>query len=380
MTRISARELSSTSGPFGRGVEVVRPASVPEGSVVSVLRVPPEAAGMRLDRFVQSQLKRTSRTRAQKIILRGAYSPDAKPLRGSDRVRAEQCILLWRAPWDEQALEATLPILFEDDHLLAINKPAGIPVHPTARHHKGTVVKMLEAARDGERLMLAHRIDRETSGVLLLSRTPEADRHVKAQFARGAEENPKGGPQARSVRKRYIAITWGWPEIDTFRVDLPLELDPTSRYGVKMRVARPDEGLRAVTICERGGRRIHPETGRRYALVRCSLETGRQHQIRLHLAALGLPLVGDKLYGPDDEFFGRGADGTLTEEDRIALELDRHALHAELLELDHPVDGRRVSITAPLTPDLAAFWEGLCEPEEDPAPLSPASDPARDLC
>ncbi|HZF48921.1 MAG TPA: RluA family pseudouridine synthase [Polyangiaceae bacterium] len=380
MTRISARELSSTSGPFGRGVEVVRPASVPEGSVVSVLRVPPEAAGMRLDRFVQSQLKRTSRTRAQKIILRGAYSPDAKPLRGSDRVRAEQCILLWRAPWDEQALEATLPILFEDDHLLAINKPAGIPVHPTARHHKGTVVKMLEAARDGERLMLAHRIDRETSGVLLLSRTPEADRHVKAQFARGAEENPKGGPQARSVRKRYIAITWGWPEIDTFRVDLPLELDPTSRYGVKMRVARPDEGLRAVTICETGGRRIHPETGRRYALVRCSLETGRQHQIRLHLAALGLPLVGDKLYGPDDEFFGRGADGTLTEEDRIALELDRHALHAELLELDHPVDGRRVSITAPLTPDLAAFWEGLCEPEEDPAPLSPASDPARDLC
>jgi hypothetical protein len=101
---------------------------------------------------------------------------------------------------------------------------------------------MLEAARDGERLMLAHRIDRETSGVLLLSRTPEADRHVKAQFARGAEEDPKGGPQARSVRKRYIAITWGWPEIDTFRVDLPLELDPTSRYGVKMRVARPGRG------------------------------------------------------------------------------------------------------------------------------------------
>ncbi len=379
MTRISARELSSTSGPFGQGVEVVRPASVPEGSVVSVLRVPPEAAGMRLDRFVQSQLKRTSRTRAQKIILRGAYSPDAKPLRGSDRVRAEQCILLWRAPWDEQATEATLPVLFEDDHLLAINKPAGIPVHPTARHHKGTVVKMLEAARDGERLMLAHRIDRETSGVLLLSRTPEADRHVKAQFARGAEESPKGGPQARSVRKRYIAITWGWPETDTFRVDLPLELDPTSRYGVKMRVARPDEGLRAVTICETGGRRAHPATGRRYALVRCSLETGRQHQIRLHLAALGLPLVGDKLYGPDDEFFGRGADGTLTEEDRIALELDRHALHAELLELDHPADGRRVSITAPLTPDLAAFWEGLCEPEGGPAPPSPASDPARDL-
>jgi 23S rRNA pseudouridine1911/1915/1917 synthase len=372
MTRISARELSGTSGPFGRGVEVVRPASVPEGSVVSVLRVPPEAAGMRLDRFVQSQLKRTSRTRAQQIIQRGAFSPEAKPLRGSDRVRAEQCILLWRAPWDEKAPDAALSILYEDDHLLAINKPAGIPVHPTARHHKGTVVKMLEAARDGERLMLAHRIDRETSGVLLLSRTPEADRHVKAQFAKGVEEGIRGGAGARSVRKRYVAITWGWPELDTFRVELPLELDPTSRYGVKMRVARPDEGLRAATLCETAGRRVHPETGRRYALVRCSLETGRQHQIRLHLAALGLPLVGDKLYGPDDELFGRGADGVLTDEDRLILELDRHALHAELLELDHPEDGRRVSITAPLTADLAAFWKGLCD-------AAPGSDPAGDL-
>jgi 23S rRNA pseudouridine1911/1915/1917 synthase len=268
-------------------------------------------------------------------------------------VKPEQCILLWRAPWDEETPEATLPVLFEDAHLVAINKPAGIPVHPTARHHKGTVVKMLEAARDGERLMLAHRIDRETSGVLLLSRTSFADRHVKAQFARDGDS---------PIEKRYLAITWGWPERDEFRVELPLELDPTSRYGVKMRVARPDEGLRAATGCETVGRREHPETGRRYALVRCALETGRQHQIRLHLAALGLPLVGDKLYGPDDAIFGRGADGALTDEDRLALELDRHALHAELLALDHPEDGRRVRIEAPLTPDLAAFWESLRDP------------------
>src|SRR3954465_14424015 len=103
MTRISARELASSEGPFGRGVPVVRPAAVPEGSVVTVIRVPPEAAGMRLDRFVQTQLKRTSRTRTQEIIALGCYSPDARPLRGNDRVKTEQCILLWRAPWDEQA-------------------------------------------------------------------------------------------------------------------------------------------------------------------------------------------------------------------------------------------------------------------------------------
>lgn len=315
---------------------------------------------MRLDRFVQSQLRRTSRTRTQAIIARGAYSPDAKALRGNDRVKSEQCILLWRAPWDEDAPDAELSILFEDQHLLAVNKPAGVPVHPTARYHKSTVVKMLEAARGGERLMLAHRLDRETSGVLLLSRTPEADRHVKVQFARGAGDGPKGR-ERDPITKRYVAITWGFPESDVFRVDLPLELDPDSRYKVKMRVARPDEGMRAATSFEVLGRRVNPATGRRYALVRCALETGRQHQIRLHLAALGLPLVGDKLYGPDDELFARGADGLLTDEDRSTLELDRHALHAELLELDHPQHGGRVRIEAPLTADLAAFWSALSD-------------------
>lgn len=348
MTRISARELAGTSGPFGRGTPVVRPEEVPEGSVVTVLRVPPESAGMRLDRFVQSQLKRTSRTRAAEIVARGAYSPEARRLRGSDRVRPEQCILLWRAPWDEQAPDTAIPVLHEDDALLAVNKPKGLPVHPTARYHKSTVIKMMEAARPGERLFLAHRLDRETSGVLLLCRTPEADRTVKAQFE-----------ERTGVLKRYVAIAWGWPEHDAFRVELPLELDTASRYKVKMRVAPPGHGLQSATACEVLGRRADPLTGRRYALIRCTLETGRQHQIRVHLATSGLPLVGDKLYGPDEGMFARGADGVLTDEDRRALELDRHALHAALLELTHPVTGERVRIEAPLSDDLRTFWDAL---------------------
>ncbi|WP_437681618.1 RluA family pseudouridine synthase [Sorangium sp. So ce131] len=348
MTRISARELAGTTGPFGRGTQVVRPPEVPEGSVVTVLRVPPESAGMRLDRFVQSQLKRTSRTRAAEIVARGAYSPEARRLRGSDRVRPEQCILLWRAPWDEQAPDTAIPVLHEDDALLAVNKPPSLPVHPTARYHKSTVIKMMEAARPGERLFLAHRLDRETSGVLLLCRTPEADRTVKAQFE-----------ERTGVLKRYIAIAWGAPERDTFRVELPLELDTESRYKVKMRVAPPGRGLTAATAFEVLGRRADPLTGRRYAMIRCTLETGRQHQIRVHLAASGLPLVGDKLYGPDEGMFARGADGELTDEDRRALELDRHALHAALLELTHPATGARVCIEAPLSDDLRAFWDAL---------------------
>jgi 23S rRNA pseudouridine1911/1915/1917 synthase len=348
MTRISARELAGTSGPFGRGVSVVRPDEVPVGSVVTVLRVPPEAAGMRLDRFVQSQLKRTSRTRAQTIVEKGAYDPEARRLRSNARVRAEQCILLWRAPWDEKAPDVSLRVLYEDDALVAIDKPPHIPVHPTARYHKSTVIMMLEAARDGERLFLAHRIDRETSGVLLLARTAAADRHVKHQFE-----------DRETVEKTYLAITWGWPEQETFRVAEPLELDLTSRYKVKMRVAAPDTGLTAGTGFTVLERRRRVEDGRRYALVRCDLETGRQHQIRVHLASLGLPIVGDKLYGPDENLFARGADGELTDEDRAVLEIERHALHAHRLTLNHPVTGERVTIESDLPPDLAAFWRSL---------------------
>ena len=358
MTRINARELSGTEGPFGLGLTITRPSDVPEGSVVSILRVPPEAKGMRLDRFVQSQMKRTSRTRAQKIIANGAYSIDARRLKGNDRVHAEQLVLLWRAPWDEQAPDVTLSLLYEDEHLLAVDKPAGIPVHPTARYHKSTVVKLLESARDGERLMLSHRLDRETSGVLLLARTSAADRHIKVQFAQGAATVDKS--EKRSVHKEYLAITWGAPDEDRFRIALPLELDPTSSYAVKMRVAEPGRGLPSATQFEVLGRRTNRATGRTYALVRCILETGRQHQIRVHLAANGWPVLGDKLYGPDDGLFGRGADGELTEEDAVVLELPRHALHAAVLELNHPdKPEQRLRIEAPLPDDMKNFWDEL---------------------
>jgi 23S rRNA pseudouridine1911/1915/1917 synthase len=348
MTRISARELTGTEGPFGRGTEIIRPSEVPEGSVVSVLRVPPECAGMRLDRFVQSQLRRTSRTRTQAILKRGAYSPEAKPLKVNARVQAEQCILLWRPPWDEEAGPADMPILFEDEHVLAVSKPAGIVVHPTARYYASTVIKRLEARRPGERIFPAHRLDRETSGVLLLSRTPEADRRVKVQFE-----------ARKAVTKRYIALSWGRVDWRERLIDHWMMLDPDAKYKVKMRISAEGEGLSAGTECEILGVRRHPATGRFYSMVRCTLLTGRQHQIRLHLSSAGLPIVGDKLYGPDDGLFARSVDEQLTDEDRALLELPRHALHAAELSLDHPITGDRLSLSAPLPEDLRAFWDAL---------------------
>ncbi|MFO0555583.1 MAG: RluA family pseudouridine synthase [Polyangiaceae bacterium] len=349
MSRLRVGELSERP---------TRPPGVDERAVVTVLRVPPEAAGMRLDRFVQSQLKRTSRTRTQVIITASAFGPDARPLRASDRVRAEQLILLWRAPWDEEDVDRELPVLFEDSELIAVDKPPNVPVHPTARYYRSTVVKLIERMRPGERNFLAHRLDRETSGVLLLSKTPSADRHVKKQFA-GIDPATDKPARARLVEKTYVAIARGEPPADRFRVEVPLEEDPTSSLRVKMRVAKPGEGLTAATGCTVLERRVHPETGARYALVACDLETGRQHQIRVHLASVGLPLVGEKLYGGDDGLFARGADGELTEADHATLELPRHALHASVLSLLHPVSNERLRIEAPLPADLAAFFDAL---------------------
>jgi 23S rRNA pseudouridine1911/1915/1917 synthase len=349
MTRLRAHEL---------GVTPDRPLGVDEASVVSVLRVPPESSGMRLDRFVQSQMKRTSRTRAQRIVEISAFSPEGKRLRTSDRVRAEQLIMLWRPPWDEEEVDVPLAILFDDGALMAVDKPPFVPVHPTARYFRSTVTKRLEAMRPETRFFLAHRLDRETSGVLLVSLVPEADRHVKKQFA-GLD--PKTGKPAsrRFVEKIYLAIAHGWPDQETFRVELPLEEDASSKLRVKMRVARPGEGLTAATSCEVRERRVRPGTDERYSLIACGLETGRQHQIRVHLAAVGHPLVGDKLYGGDEARHARGVDGTLTDHDREALELPRQALHAHALELDHPTTGDRVRFESPLPDDLAGFWNEL---------------------
>lgn len=343
---------------------LTRPEGVEEGAVLSVFRVPPELAGQRLDVFLQGQLRRTSRTRTQFIVRNSGFDVRGKRLRPNHRVQAEELVLLWRPPWDEDPVPTDVPILHEDEHVFAVDKPALLPVHPTARYYKNTLIHVLKDARPGEFVSLGHRLDRETSGVLICAKSAAADRALKKQI------------EAREgIGKTYRAITWGVPDParaeavggavspaddgpGAFRFERSLELDTAGRYRVKMRLGLTDDALSASTRFLVEATRTS-KSGRCYALVRCELETGRQHQIRVHLASLGAPIVGDKLYGPDENCFARAADGELTQEDLTMLELPRHALHAARLTLPHPMTGAPLEIEAPLPEDLKSFWEAL---------------------
>jgi 23S rRNA pseudouridine1911/1915/1917 synthase len=322
-----------------------RPLGVPEGAIVRVLRVPNEAAGQRLDVFVQHELRRTSRTRAQRIIEKGAFDAKGRRLRSNDRVREGDRVLLWREPFESDEEQPPLPVLFEDPHLLVIDKPPLVAVHPTARYHKHTVIERLRAERPDEFLTLIHRLDRETSGILLIARSAPAER----AFKRALEDRTLGRGDGLEMTKSYLCITRGVPPSGF--LDFPLELDPQSPLRVKMRVAAPGTGLEARTEIE------VIETRGAYALVRAGLHTGRQHQIRVHLSAAGSPVVGDKLYGPDDRLLARAADGELTPEDLVSLELPRHALHAHRYSLHHAVTGVPLNLIAPLPHDLADFFQ-----------------------
>ncbi|MGH7271391.1 MAG: RluA family pseudouridine synthase [Polyangiaceae bacterium] len=330
----------------------LRPTGVAEGSVVSTFRVPPEVAGQRVDLFIQSQLHRTSRTRAQQIVRASAYDASGRRLKPNDRVRAEQKILLWRAPWDETPVPRDLPVLYEDEHLVAVDKPAFLPVHPTARYHKNTLIKLLAEARpECEFLSLGHRLDRETSGVILVSKTRDCDRALKRRFA-----------ERRGMTKTYVAIAHGIPDRGgvgvALRCERRLELDPESPLRVKMRVSEAAGALYAATVVDVQEIR-HSASGQTYSRVHCGLETGRQHQIRVHLASLGAPVVGDKLYGADDRAFARAADAELTPEDLVRLELPRHALHAARITLPHPITDEPLCVEATTPDDIATFWRGL---------------------
>lgn len=311
--------------------------------------VEPEVAGLRLDHYLKREIPRLSRTRIQAVIAETLVVEPARPLKPNTAVIAGEVYTIRRVAQAEPPCPRTFGVLHDDPDVLVVDKPAGLPVHATAKFYFNTLTRVMAERFPGEPLQICHRLDRETSGALVVAR------------GRGAASLIKSAFEHKRVSKTYLAIVHGvppWPDDGTeYAIDRPLALsergDPTKLPGVRMLVGAPtDAGGRwlpsvtRVSVVERTAR---------YALVRCAPISGRQHQIRAHLAAEGFPIVGDKLYTHGDEAFIAFCDRGFTPALRAALELPRQALHAASVTFPHPSRPDPLCVNAPLPPDLRRF-------------------------
>ncbi|MDR7268387.1 23S rRNA pseudouridine1911/1915/1917 synthase [Pelomonas saccharophila] len=287
--------------------------------------------GERLDRWLTTQAPEFSRNHLQALIERGCVTVDGKLLtKAAHKLRAGQRVEIELQPTDEsrafRAEAMALDFVFEDEHLAVVNKPAGLVVHPAAGNWSGTLMNGLlahhPAAATLPRGGIVHRLDKDTSGLMVVGKTLEAVTALSRVIA------------AREVHREYLALAWGRIEED-FTVDQAMRRDPVSR--VKMAIAPANLGKPARTDFFPLG--VGEVNGRPISAVHCVLHTGRTHQIRVHLMHSGHPMVADTLYG--------GAP---------ALGLARQALHAARLSFTHPVSGEALVLTAPLPADMAAAW------------------------
>ncbi len=305
------------------------------------LRVPPECDGWRLDHFLKHRIRRLSRTKIRTVIEQQVRLADGRRARPALGVRAGETVVVDRPAPVEPEVPRHFSILLEDEWFMAIDKPAGLPMHTTAKFWKNTLVALLRERFPDQALQICHRLDRETSGVLLVARGGEAASFLKSAFAQ------------RKVKKSYLALVHGVPAESTGVIDRPMRLLDTKTH-VMMGVV-PD-GLPAVTRYQVV--RAFPE----HALVEALPETGRQHQIRVHLASLGHPIVGDKLYGASasEQTFMDYCDAGLTPELLAAFDgLPRHALHAARLSFPHPHTHDLITVNSPLPADLVDYMAGL---------------------
>jgi len=308
-----------------------------------------DAAGLRVDQFLSRRLHQYSRSRVQALIEQGRVFLRGRSAKASARVREEDVVMIRypRSPEPEPEHKA-LPVLHEDEDLLVVDKPARVLSHPTDKVLLNTATTILSRQFPRARLHLAHRLDRETSGVLVLAKNPASARSLTEQFTR------------RSVRKEYLALVFGRVEWDKTTVDRPLGRegkDIKVRQAVDARASQP-----AVTEFERLA------AADEVSLVRAVPKTGRLHQIRVHMASLGHPLLGDKLYVGGGERYMKAVAGELGPEDLAALGAGRQMLHSRRIALAHPRTARELEFVAPLPADflealerLAPGMAGACE-------------------
>jgi 23S rRNA pseudouridine1911/1915/1917 synthase len=286
------------------------------------LRVPPESSGTRLDRFLAELPEVGSRAVAERLVRDGAVLVDgrARPkshrLDGGEELEFEPPAT---RPSGLEPEEMDLAIPYEDEHLLVVDKPAGLVVHPAAGHHTGTLVHGLlaydvEGGEESERPGIVHRLDRDTSGLLVVARSPEAHRRLEEMVRR------------RELTREYTALVVGRPRSWRGTIDAPIGRDRHDPLRHSLDTDSPRAAVTHFEVIELIGD---------HALLRVTLETGRTHQIRVHLAAIDLPVAGDPTYG-------RAGD----------LGLERQFLHAARLAFEHPFTGEPVDVTSPLPPDL----------------------------
>jgi 23S rRNA pseudouridine1911/1915/1917 synthase len=305
------------------------------GRQTIAVRLRPDYAGWRLDRALATAAPTLSRERLKALIRGGAVEAKGDAVRDpAIKVRGDETFRI-TVPQPEPAhnvpQDIPLKIVFEDEHLLVVDKPAGLVVHPAAGNRDGTLVNALLHHCSGSlsgiggvaRPGIVHRIDKDTSGLLLVAKTDVAHEGLAKQFA------------AHSIDRRYLAIVSGVPRQSEGIVDAPLARSAANRK--KIAIVTGPRGKRAVTHWKR------LNVLRDAALVECRLETGRTHQVRVHMASIGHPLIGDPVYGRP----GR-AHGKLLNE----LSFRRQALHAAELGFTHPVTRRRLSFASPVPPDM----------------------------
>jgi 23S rRNA pseudouridine1911/1915/1917 synthase len=317
------------------------------------------AAGLRLDLFVASGLD-VSRSRVQelirdeKVLLNDAPAKASFKLRGGERITVLGPAA--RPPLRAIAEKIPLDIVYEDDDLAVINKPAGMMVHAGAgatedQRNRGTLVNALLhhfqslSAVGGEmRPGIVHRLDKETSGLIVVAKNDEAHRKLAAQFAR------------REVKKTYIALVHGWLKKDSGTISASISRDRIRRTRMTTRLAGGREAISHYQVT----RRLDTAFGK-FTLIEVKIDTGRTHQIRVHLASLGHPVVGDKLYGAPGEMRksplpAKSARSSASAgPETIPLSLRRNFLHAARLQLAHPRTGRTISLESPLPAQLQAF-------------------------
>ena len=367
------------------------------------------AAGSRLDQFLVTQIGDVSRARVQQLITQGKVEVDGRPERASYRLRGNESIAILGAvqlpPLKAVAEDIPLDVVYEDDSLAVVNKPAGMMVHAGAGasadaddeaadpRSRGTLVNALlhrfrKLSKEGGELRpgIVHRLDKDTSGLIVVAKSDSAHRKLAEQFA------------SRKVKKKYLALVHGWPKSPTGMIDAAIGRDRVRRSRMSVKSQEGRDAVSRYTLL-----REYTTPYGKFSMLEVTIETGRTHQIRVHLASIGMPVVGDSLYGAPHEIEAKDRSSAraqtadtkktrdrattdlarrLTEEfssgkgkgrpaktakaragpPRVLpakLTLGRNFLHAAELEFDHPKSGKHLSFQQPIPGELSVFLEQL---------------------